>query len=71
MSAVLLLVVGAILFGMPLAEIMRRYGELTEDAVIRFIMEMTIPQRMGLSLTISLGLAMVQFGLFMLVRPHA
>lgn len=70
MIGVELLFVSVTMILMPLVQIWRKFGELSDETLARFVAEMTLEQRIKLAVSISLGVAMFQFGMFMLTRPR-
>ena len=65
-----LFVVGIMILTYPFWMIWRRFGEISDETIISWIFELTLEKRFQLHATMSAAVAMVTFGLFLIVRPH-
>ena len=65
-----LIVVGLTIVTAPFWEMHRRFGELDENTIWKLLAEMPFKAWINLSVAMRVGLAMLAFGAFMIVRPR-
>ncbi len=70
MTGLYLVLLGALIFAAPLWDIFRKFGEVSEETIIKWIAGMTIQQRVNLSVSFTVAIAMIRFGFFLMARPQ-
>jgi hypothetical protein len=70
MIGINLIIMSLIVFVAPLLQIIKNYGDLSSESLIRFLIETRFETRLKLSIAFSIALAMLQFGIFLVVKPR-